>query len=250
MRLHSLTNSTSGTQQNEERIHVLSHELRTPLAVISGYAQVLDEELTGEQKQLVHPILENVERLQQVISSIIDWEVEVPTGAAVRSNCCVRSIVDRAIEKQSALAEAKNIPINVHAVDGKVAAYIASSSLESSVNQLLHNALKFSDSGSIEIQIDGNPQQVCIRIKDCGPGISDTSGQLFEPFVQGSRGLNRKHDGLGLGLALVKKETARLGGSISLSNRPSGGAVAELRFPRFALNTHQEESGRSTRIAA
>jgi len=207
MKLYQLQTPSAPSKESEERVHVLSHELRTPLAVIRGYAQVLEEELTGEQKSLVGPILENVERLQHVISSLIDWEANVSDEKTVRSNCDIRDIVDSVVRKNTPLAESKNISINVVCHDSNISAYLAVESLRSSVNQLLDNALKFSDDGSVNIELEGSPHQVCIRIVDSGPGISTAADPLFEPFVQGSAGLSRTHQGLGLGLALVKKES-------------------------------------------
>jgi len=250
MKLYQLQTPSAPSKESEERVHVLSHELRTPLAVIRGYAQVLEEELTGEQKSLVAPILENVERLQHVISSLIDWEANASEEKTVRSNCDIRELVDSVVRKNTPLAESKNISINVLSKESKISAYLAAESLRTYVNQLLDNALKFSDSGSVNIELEVSPQHICIRIIDNGPGISAATDRLFEPFVQGSSGLSRTHQGLGLGLALVKKETLRLNGKVTLTNGATSGAIAELRFPRSALNKQENASVETRRIAA
>jgi len=250
MQLHALHNSRPTSQEGEERIHMLSHELRTPLAVISGYAQILEEELGEDQKGLVSPILEGVERLHHVISSLIDWESNSEPFESARSNCDVKEIVDSVVAKLSPLAATKSITIQVEAKESKISSYLASEALRTSVNQLLHNALKFSDSGVVTIQIGVTPQNISVRVIDNGPGLTTPVDRLFEPFVQGSTGLSRKYDGLGLGLALVKKETARLNGNVTLVNGPKTGAIAELCFPRFAMNTTETAPPQTRRLAA
>ena len=94
--------------------------------------------------------------------------------------------------------------------------------------------IKFSESGDICIETRIGPDTITIEVTDEGIGLPDNTAQLFDPFIQGSAGLDRSHDGLGLGLSLAQKAAGRLSGSITLHNRSEGGTLARLTFRRFA----------------
>jgi len=247
MKLHTIPHLQRANTPDAERIHVLSHELRTPLAVISGYAQVLKDEVQESKIDLVAPILENVARLDHVISTLLEWESTSATQPANNSNCDLCQITRNVVAKFTTLAESKGLSIKMVSKEQKIAAYSSSDIIESAIGQLLHNAIKFSDSGDIRVSIQSTSTQISISIEDEGPGINSEGPDLFEPFTQGSTGLSRKYDGLGLGLSLAQTHLARISGTIHLLNGEISGAKALISFPRFSA---MSETGGSHSIAA
>jgi signal transduction histidine kinase len=234
MKLYSIQPLRETSNLEVDRIHVLSHELRTPLAVISGYAQILKEEVDPGLHDVISPIIENVERLNQVINSLLTWESTELGGGVTPENCEIVTLVSSVADKLRSAAAAKSIDITVTGRESRIASYAATNLIESVVKQLIDNAIKFSESGSIHIQVFATSTNVTIRIEDQGMGLTEKPEKLFEPFVQGSTGLNREHDGLGLGLALAQKAAIEVSGKVSLENGQEKGAVASFSFPRFA----------------
>ena len=237
MKLHPIKHLQKADSLNAEKLHVLSHELRTPLAVISGYAQVLREELSDEKAELVSPILENVSRLDQVISTLLEWQTVSPSTPAVASNNDMCSVVKQVVGRYSNEAAEKGIDLEIRSQKPKIASYSSPEVVESSLSQVLHNAIKYSSEGTILIQIEAVASRIEITVEDNGPGIGVDHADLFEPYVQGSIGLNRSFNGLGLGLTLARTHLLRIDGTISLQNGHGGGALATLSFPRFASAT-------------
>ena len=238
MKLRLIPHLQTSRASDADKLHVLSHELRTPLAVISGYAQLLREELDSQQAMLLSPILENVNRLDQVISTLLEWETVTPTTDAVASDCNIRTIVDRVISRYLPLAAAKGITIDVSIQEGIDSVYSSVEVIESSLAQVVHNAIKFSEQGTISVSLHCTSTDVFITIEDEGHGLPQNGRDLFEPFVQGSQGLNRSFEGLGLGLTLARTHLNRIGGHISLENASRSGddtgAKASISFPRDA----------------
>jgi signal transduction histidine kinase len=240
MKLYSLSHSNEPKQPDSvdpqaDRVNVISHEMRTPLAIISGYAQVLREEVDASQKELVEPILENVERLNQVIASMIDWEASQVVAPVATQDCDVRHLVQTVIDLVRPSIGNKELSIHLVADEIEVVGDISAESLRAGLKPVLENAIKFSEKGTINVRLDADSSRIRIRVEDEGQGIQGDGARLFEPFIQESAGLNRLHEGLGLGLALAQQGITRLKGTISLANKSHGnGAVAEITFPRMA----------------
>lgn len=234
MKLQAIKHLQKAETLEADKIHVLSHELRTPLAVISGYAQVLKEELVSEQAELVAPILENVSRLDQVISTLLEWESLTSTAPAAASNVDLCSVIERVADQYISTAAAKGIQIEIDHQESKIACYASAEVIESSLTQVIHNAIKFSSKGIVRIRTRFTSTRIEIRVEDEGTGLPINQTDLFQPFVQGSSGLSRTFEGLGLGLSLAQTHLSRISGEISLENGPVCGAIARLTFPRFA----------------
>ncbi|NQV74171.1 HAMP domain-containing histidine kinase [bacterium] len=243
MKLHVIPQLQKTCVSDTDKIHVLSHELRTPLAVISGYAQVLREELSSQHATLLTPILENVNRLDQVISTLLEWETVMPTSEAIASDCDICTIVDRVISRYAPLSSAKGIHIEVSSQGDNSSMHASVEAIESSLSQIVQNAIKFSEQGTIKVSLSCSSTHVLITVEDEGQGLPQNESELFEPFVQGSKGLNRSFDGLGLGLTLARTHLHRIGGTISLENSPrsekGSGAKASISFPRFAKDSNK-----------
>jgi signal transduction histidine kinase len=113
----------------------------------------------------------------------------------------------------------------------KLEAYVDEELFVSIITNLLSNALKYTVKGSVIIAARKKGKYAVVEVKDTGIGIAEEFHEIiFEPFRQASEGLNRKYEGTGLGLALVKKYMSLIGGTISLKSEPNEGSIFTLKF--------------------
>jgi len=210
---------------------MLSHELRTPLAAIIGFADVRHEQVDGEQSELVGYIRENGHRLQRVLTSILELQEADTPG---REHETMLDVVDRvrdATERLRDRAESRDVTVSMTSDADRVHSRTIPSRLDSALDHILDNACKFTESGSIQIHVAAGEDAIRIDVLDTGIGLSGDTASLLEPFRQGSTGLARTHDGLGLGLHLADRALRSIGGSLELAARPEGGTRATLTVP-------------------
>lgn len=223
-----------------DRLNALSHELRTPLAIISGYAEMLEEETGTDHAHLTRPIRDAVERMSHVVDSLVAYEQS-------RQHASVRTIAPR--------VEGTRIPLD-HLV-GRTIQHVQRRHPESSVNILrqlehsismptdladalsdslnhvLDNAVKFATS-SVQVSATMEQDELVLTVQDDGPGLPGKSVAVFAPFQQGSTGLNREKGGLGMGLFLAKRSLTQVSGSIQLGKADTAGHAgtkATIRVP-------------------
>jgi len=98
---------------------------------------------------------------------------------------------------------------------------------------IIDNAVKYTNEGSVTINITENDKNAIIKVTDTGIGIpKENLNQIFEPFRQGSEGLNRKFEGMGLGLTITKKYVEILGGKLNIESEHGSGTAIEIILPR------------------
>lgn len=228
----------SAQKAENDRVNALSHELRTPLAIISGYAEILEDETGEEHVHLTHPIREAVERMRHVVDSIVAYE-QSKQPAPVRaiaprvegSRIPLDHLVGRTIDK----VQRRHPDADVHIL--RQLDHTASlptdlaDALSEALNHVLDNAVKFA-SQSIHVTASMEQGELTLSVQDDGPGLPGKSVAVFAPFQQGSTGLNREKGGLGMGLFLAKRSLTQVSGSIQLSDLAGrAGTRATMRIP-------------------
>jgi signal transduction histidine kinase len=97
---------------------------------------------------------------------------------------------------------------------------------------LVNNALKFTEQGSVKVEAFKNGKHIVVRVIDTGMGIEASHiDALFKPFIQIDTGIARKHEGTGLGLSISKKLMTMLGGTISVESEPEKGSTFAIELP-------------------
>lgn len=216
----------------------LSHELRTPLASIKAGIDIVMSKtagpLTDEQMKFLGKSKDSVDRLNRLINNILDL-AHMESGKK-KLNFVVGSINDAVQsvgDAQAPVAANKGLEMKVE-LDPQVPEFIFDKDKMTQVlNNLINNAIKFTDVGSITIktyyQIQGN--HVEISIADTGPGISEEDlPKLFEKFQQ----LGEAHtqvSGTGLGLAICKEIVRQHGGTIQASSKLGFGTTISFILP-------------------
>lgn len=230
--------SETNRERSEDRLNMLSHELRTPLAIISGYAEVLQEEAGMDLDHLTRPIRDAVSRMQHVVDSLIDYE-QVRTRSSVPpaaprvegSRIPLDHLVGRMVQKVQRRYSESGVNIMVQVGESVSLPTDVADALGAALNHVLDNAIKFAErSVRLSAKVDGNRLQVVVQ--DDGPGLPPTSVAVFAPFQQGSNGLTREQSGLGMGLFLAKRSLGQISGAIKLANTAeSNGTTAVISIP-------------------
>ncbi len=215
----------------------VSHELRTPLNSVMALSRVLmmqaKEKLSEEEVGYLEIIERNGKNLLRLINDILDLaKIEAgrmdihprpfSLGQAVESN--LESIAPLAEEKQLEIRQeiSENIPL-LESDEQRVYQIL---------QNLLANAVKFTDAGSVSVSIRSDQEQVSVRIADTGIGIAENDlPYIFDEFRQADGTPARRHDGTGLGLAIARKAARMLGGEISVESVPNKGSTFTLTLP-------------------
>jgi PAS domain S-box-containing protein len=216
----------------------MSHELRTPMVGILGFSEVLGNIITDEQqKDMVDIINKSGKRLLDTLNLILDLsrvesnkqEIDIrETNLTEKAAESVRLFV--------AAAANKNLYLTLSKPDGDVYALLDERLLNSILENLVNNAIKYTKSGGIEITVckvksDGK-RWASLSVTDTGIGIpKDSHNLVFEEFRQVSEGFDRAYEGTGLGLTITKKFAELMKGEISLKSELGKGTTFTINFP-------------------
>jgi signal transduction histidine kinase len=205
-----------------------SHQLRTPLTGLrlrlESASLRAGPELAGELEAAER----EVERLARLLTALLTLARE-GDRPAVRAAVSLRDAAEQARERWLDRAEQGGHRL-VHDCHEDVAAPASEEDLAIVLDNLIENALHYSDGGDVTVECGSAGREVYLAVLDEGPGLDPGEEEgVFERFSRGSGG--RTSPGTGLGLALVATLARRWGGSARIANRPEGGARAEVRFP-------------------
>ena len=211
----------------------MSHELRTPLIGILGYAEFLAGELKDKDLVEMANIIKNSgRRLNQTLNNILDIsKIESDKQKVDIKQLDLLKLIDEQIKLFKPVAENKKLGLKLETNEKRLEAYVDEELFVSVINNLLSNAIKYTVKGSITVIARKETEKIVVEVEDTGIGIAEEYKEvIFEPFRQASEGLNRKFEGTGLGLALVKKYMSLIGGTISLKSEPNEGSTFTLEF--------------------
>jgi signal transduction histidine kinase len=216
----------------------MSHELRTPLNAIIGFSQMLlrpnKGTLTTQQRDMVERILKNGKNLLTLLTDILDFsKVEAGRLDLKPEPFDLSELVHSTVEELRCLAEQKrlNLQVSMHLLDPLVVN--DPNRLRQILINLLSNAIEFTETGSVEVEVKGDQERLAIAVRDTGVGIaSEDLEQIFEPFRQLDQSSTRKHPGTGLGLAITDSLVRMMQGQISVESQVGEGSIFQVQFPR------------------
>ncbi len=233
--LQAKTESDAANLAKTQFLATMSHELRTPLNAVLGYAQILLREHQSDAKtsRALTTILRSGEHLLSLINDVLDIsKVEAGRVELFPKNIHLHDFLDniwalikpRFSEKKlvGRIVRDETLPEGIQVDEQK---------LRQVLLNLLGNAVKFTDKGSIELRALCQGGRLIFEIQDTGPGIAPQDlSTIFEPFQQvGS--IERRAEGSGLGLAIVKRILSLMSGSVQASSILGQGSLFTVDIP-------------------
>ena len=227
------------SKAKNEFLSVISHELRTPLNGIIGSSELLLESpLSEEQEESIVMIRQSSERLLSIIKSILDYS-DLNEGLTKKSLAFfdLKDYVGKLMDMYAYAVQRKDLAYSYY-LDPHLPDKIRSdiNLLSKAFNQLVRNAIKFTQQGSIHLSFmmvksEGRRGFFQFAVKDTGIGIpQDQQKKLFDSFSQVDSSNAREYEGLGLGLSMCLQISKILGGDISVESAEGKGSTFYFTF--------------------
>ncbi len=224
-------------------ISMITHELRQPLALISGYAQTIQdyyEELSVEDEmQCIRVILERAEYLSRMVDDLLDLSAMHHGSLRVYpENLDLKALAEQVVARFGSLYPGVRFSVSFPQDYPPVMA--DSRRMEQVIANLVSNAVKFSDErGEVEIKGWHRGEEVFIEVLDRGRGIDpEKLNRIFDPFFQEDYSIRRPYPGVGMGLHVCQRLIMAHGGRIWAENRKEGGARFVFALPRRKMGDH------------
>lgn len=230
----------------------MSHELRTPLIGITGFAYILQEEIKDPGlKEMAKGINESGNRLSETLNLILDLsklEAE-KVNIKIEKHDLVFETEDL-IASYRESAKKKGLKLNSFYSNELLEFNTDLRAYRSILSNIVNNAIKYTESGEVNVDISLINDYAVIKISDTGIGIAKEHHDLiFEEFRQVSEGFSRNFEGTGLGLNITKKLIEKIGGKIKVESELGKGSTFIVTIPqgKTEMNTLEEKEVRIDR---
>lgn len=226
-------------RRKDDFLAMLAHELRNPLAPVRNAVEIIRR--SGNAPAMVERARDMIERQVTHMARLIDDLLDVSRIAKGKiqlrmERCDLAELVRQTAQDLRPSLEAAGIELGVSVPDGAVWVHGDRTRLAQMAGNLLHNAIKFTDSGgcvALRLHAEAHGGQARLVVEDSGIGMeADFMHRLFQPFTQADRSIDRSRGGLGLGLALVKGLAELHGGEVQVhSDGPGRGSRFTVTVP-------------------
>jgi signal transduction histidine kinase/CheY-like chemotaxis protein len=233
----------------------MSHELRTPLNAIIGYSEMLLEEAEldgGGQVADLRKIQQAGKHLRTLITDVLDLsKIEAGRMELNEERISLEALAHEAVQTCQPTAEKNGTTILLKLAPSVDSVVADPTKLRQSLLNLLSNACKFTNGGTVTLSVDRHDGWIRFAVRDTGIGIApETLKTLFRDFAQGPQTTNAKYGGTGLGLALSQKLCQLMGGRISVESALGAGSCFTLHLPDRSEGTSVQLAAPSERAAS
>jgi signal transduction histidine kinase len=227
--------AVSANRMKSEFLARMSHELRTPLNGILGFSEYLkDSAQDSEHREVAETIHGAGLHLLSLVNATLDLaKIEAGKMEINRRPENLSSLVHRVATLHQSAAGKKQIDVKVD-FDKNLPMMVEcdATKLVQVLNNLIHNAIKFTDRGSVTISVVQEDKYIGFAVADTGPGIApESQALLFDRFRQLDSFSTRAHEGSGLGLALAKELVELMGGRIWVDSKLDIGSTFHFTLP-------------------
>lgn len=225
------------TYRSNAMLGIASHELRTPLGVIVGYLSMLKLQCTADMNPLLDLIEKSAHSLNEIVSRLLD-QAHIQSGKVELRTCEVNvtELVEKVSKQIRPLADEKSLSFSV-SIKGFVPQNVVIDPLRVGqiLTNLLGNAVKYTDKGSVSLVVDfrsGKKRELIFTVTDTGIGIpKHRIRSMFKPFVQGQSYDTRIYGGVGLGLSIVQELVDLMKGKIIVNSIVGVGSTFTVTIP-------------------
>ncbi len=233
--------SEAANRAKTEFLTNMSHELRTPLTSILGFSGVLLDQIFGQlnekQQQYIAAISSSGWHLLSLINDLLDLsKIEAGKEELTLETILVEEVCQACLSTTQERANQRGLQMSME-ISSEVTTCIADKRrLQQILFNLLSNAIKFTPAGSVTLKVESCKDTIKFCVIDTGIGISQADqARLFQPFQQLDSGLNRKHEGTGLGLVLSRRLARLHNGDITVTSELGRGSCFTLHLPKEGL---------------
>ncbi len=216
----------------------MSHEIRTPLNSVLALSQLLRDGMAGalsnDQRRYLEVIERNGQNLLRLINDILDLS-RIEAGhlemdlQATDIGAQIRSTVGTLVP----LAEAKGLDLHARLPDDLPPVRCDVDRMRQILTNLIGNAIKFTETGQVQVSAEARGELVAVHVTDTGVGIPDSAKtKVFEEFFQVDQSMARRQGGTGLGLAIASRLARLMGGEITFDSVVGAGSRFTLTLPR------------------
>ncbi|MEB3222032.1 MAG: response regulator [Candidatus Sericytochromatia bacterium] len=215
----------------------MSHELRTPMNAILGFTELVHNGMLGpvteKQKEGLGRVLRNARNLLDLINDVLDLsKIEAGRMEVAVQNFNPRAVVEGVAATIEPLAAKKGLEIRLALAEAPEAVVGDEGKVRQIVMNLVSNAVKFTEAGTIVLTLGVQEANWTVAVKDSGIGIApDLHGLIFEEFRQVDASSTRSRGGTGLGLAICQKMARLMGGYVTVASTPGSGSTFTLHLP-------------------
>ncbi len=222
------------SKSKSQFLAMMSHELRTPLNAVLGLIDILRDESSPYQLDLLEQMENSAELLLVIINDVLDL-TRVESGH-FKLQCHYVNLNHKlinALEYHRQIAEVKNVNFYVDvSLCPKTEYWVDSVRLTQILFNVVGNAVKFTEKGMVTVSLKDSKGHLCIEVSDTGIGIeSEKVEQLFSPFIQADSSHTRNYGGTGLGLTITKHLVELMEGNISVESSLTVGSTFKITIP-------------------
>ncbi|MGE0203186.1 MAG: GAF domain-containing protein [Hyphomicrobiaceae bacterium] len=215
----------------------MSHELRTPLNAVLGYTELIQDGVYGEVPTKITSVIERVQsngrHLLGLINDVLDLS-KIEAGQLVirLEQYSIAGVVGTVAASTESLAHEKGLALGVDIQPDLPTGRGDEQRLTQVLLNLVGNAIKFTDRGSVLIRARARRNKFIIKVIDTGPGIpEEEQARIFEEFHQVDSSNTKQKGGTGLGLAISKRIVSLHGGRISVTSKAGNGSTFRIDVP-------------------